>query len=236
MAYDPNDPADKKIVKGLIDAALAEAAEEHDADVQGLKTKNKELLRKLKEAETGNGGGDNSAEVERLEGELRESKKALKAAEKARDDAAAERDEARTTAEKAVKQSNSDFVDTALTTALGGVKVSDKLLPGAKAMLQGKVEVKEVGGERKAFVGGKALGDFVTEWSQGDEGKHYVTAPFNGGGGGGKPPTTPQGGTKDKLSEMTLAEKTALAKEDPQRFNELLNAQKQAQRAARSVI
>ena len=45
------------------------------------------------------------------------------------------------------------------------------------------------GDERKAFVGDKSLGDFIKEWSQGDDGKHYIAATPNGGAGaqGGKP-------------------------------------------------
>lgn len=236
MAYDPNDAETKAAVKAAIKAALEEAIEEHEEDVRGLKAKNKELIGKLKAAEKDGGTGGDSAEVERLETELRASAKALKAAERARDEAITERDEAKSVAEKATTTANNDFVEAALTSELGGVKVTSSLMPGAKALLRSKVEVKEVGGERKAFVDGKPLGEFVKTWSQGDEGKHYAAAPGNGGGGGAKPPTTPQGGGSTKLSEMTLAERTALAKEDPQRFNDLLNAQRQAEKASRRVI
>jgi hypothetical protein len=52
MAYDPNDPADKRIVdkliKDAVDAALEEARTEHEAEVEGLRNKRTELLDKLK--------------------------------------------------------------------------------------------------------------------------------------------------------------------------------------------
>ena len=52
MAYDPKDPADKKIVDKLIadavEAREAELAAEHDEAIKGLKDKNKELLAKVK--------------------------------------------------------------------------------------------------------------------------------------------------------------------------------------------
>lgn len=237
MAYDPKDPADKKIVDGLIATALAEQAEEHEADVQGLKDNKRELLRKLADAKAGNGGSDNSAEVERLETDLRAANKALKAAERARDEAVTERDEAVADRDKEKVASTKLFTANALTSAIAGVKVKEGLLPAVEALLEKKgIEIKEVGGERKAFVNGKPLGEFVTEWSQGDEGKHYVTAPLNGGGGGGKPQvpgSSPSGGVKSSLSEMSLAERTALAKEDPQKFNSLLNAQKAEEKSNR---
>lgn len=236
MAYDPNDPADKKIMKDAIAAALEEAAEEHEADVQGLKDKNKELIKKLKAAQTGEGDGSSAADVERLEGELRQSAKDLKVATKARDTAVEERDTAVAERDAEKTATRNLLVDSGLTSELTGVNVAATLLPAVKALLKDRVEIKEVGGERKAFVDGKPLGEFVKTWSQSDEGKHFVTAPLNGGGGGGKPPATPSQGGEKKLSEMNLEERTALAKEDPQKFNALLNADKAERKAARREI
>jgi hypothetical protein len=63
--------------------ALEEQATEHESDIAGLKTKNKELLTKLKAANEGK--DSDPAEVARLEGELEKAQKDLKAATKERD-------------------------------------------------------------------------------------------------------------------------------------------------------
>ena len=68
------------------------------------------------------------------------------------------------------------------------------------------------GENRGAKVGDKALTDFVSEWAQSDEGKHFVTAPANSGGGAG----AGKGGNltpSKKASEMNPAEKAAFIKE-----------------------
>ena len=81
MAYDANDPADKKIVQDLIDEALEEAANKHEEEIAGLKTKNKDLIDRIKKLRASSGDGD-PEEVSRLEAELEEKKTLLKAAEK----------------------------------------------------------------------------------------------------------------------------------------------------------
>jgi hypothetical protein len=232
MAYDPTCTETKAAVKAAVAAALAEAEEAHELDVAGLKKKNKELIADLKEARKGNGGDVDHAEVERLETELTATKKALRTAEKAATDAASERDEFKATAEKEATVSRDLLVNNGLTAELTKAKVKPELLPAVTALLKGKVEIKEVSGERKALVEGKPLGEFITAWSQGDEGKHYIAAPENGGGGAShkKDSHTPPGGTK--LSELSLAERTELAKSDPQKLAALVAADKQARKDA----
>lgn len=230
MAYDPNCTETKAAIKAAVKTALAEQAEEHETEIQGLKDKNKELIGKLKAAKNGEGGEVDTAEVARLEGELRDTKKALRAAEKAAADAAEERDLANASAEKEKGVTKTLLTENGLTSALTKANVKPELLPGAIAMLSGKVEIKEVAGKREAQVNGKSLGDFITEWAASDEGKHYVAAPLNGGGGSNlKLPANPQGGQK-KLSEMTFEERKALNEADPEKFAELTEAAKQEQR------
>jgi hypothetical protein len=72
-----------------------------------------------------------------------------------------------------------------LTSALVEAKVAPQFMPAVKAMLSGKATIKTEGDARSVVVGDKSLGDFVKEWSQGDEGKHYIAAGNNGGGGAG---------------------------------------------------
>lgn len=233
MAYDPNCAETKAAIKKIVAEAVAEAEEAHEEDIQGLKKKNRELIADLKEARKGNGGeGADPAEITRLEDQLRESNKALRSAEKRAKDAEDEAELARTEATTEKAATTKLLTENGLTAALTKANVKAELLPGAIAMLSGKVEIKEVAGKREAFAGGKPLGEFVQEWSQGDEGKHYVGAADNGGGGGKQTPNTPNpsGGSK-KLSEMSVEERTALAKDDPTKLASLVAADRAEARA-----
>lgn len=183
MAYDPNDPEDKKIVAKLIADALSAAEEEHEAAVEGLRNKNKELLAKLKK-----GSEANPEEVEKLEEEVETLKKQLKDTSKQVEKLTRERDTTAAELETERKTSTNDFIDRELTNALVANNVAKQFVPAVKKLLADGVQVKVDGGNRSAVVGDKSLGDFVKAWSQGDDGKHYVAANPNGGGGasGGK--------------------------------------------------
>lgn len=201
MAYDPNDPKDKKIVDDAVAEALADAKVEHDAEIAGLKTKNKELLGKLAKAKTGEGDPDEvsrlEAQIEELQGKLKEADKVSKKLEK----------DLSTAQENATKEgdfSRKLLIDNGLSEQLTANGVKAEFLPAVKAMLSGKVTIKTEGDNRTAVVGDKSLGDFVKEWSQGDEGKHYVAAANNGGGG------APGGGKAPGGKTMTRAQYDAL--------------------------
>lgn len=213
MAYDPNDPNDKKIVDKLIkeavDAALEEANVEHDANVKGLKDKNRELLGKLKAAEKGEG---DPAEVARLEGEVEALTAKVKESEKALKGLTKERDELKTGFETESNFSRKLLVDNGLTEALVAANVGKQFLPAVKAMLAGQVTLKTEGDERKAFIGDKSLGDYIKEWSQGDDGKHYVSAPANGGAGA-------NGGKAAEGKTMTRAAFEALGPAEQSKFS-----------------
>lgn len=191
MAYDPKDPADKKIVdkliKDAVEEALASAEEAHEEAVAGLKEKNKELIGKLKKARNGE-NDDSAAEIDRLEGELAENKKQLSAAQKAAKKAAEERDSFKAQAEGESKFSSNLLVENGLTHALTEHKVAPEFMPAALALLRDKATIKTEGDKRSVVVDGKSLGDYVKEWASSDAGKVYVKAPANGGGGsnGGK--------------------------------------------------
>jgi uncharacterized protein YoxC len=191
MAYDPKDPADKKIFDDAIKAALEEAAEQHEADVAGLKAKNTELRQKLSKAKAGE-GDDAQAEVDRLETELATVKKDLSTAQKDLKATTKQLGELTTERDGLSTSLTSTLVDGGLTSELAGAKVDAKFLPAVKALLSPKVTIKtEADGTRKAVVGDKSLGDYIKEWSQGDEGKTYISAAGNNGGGAGGS----QGGT-----------------------------------------
>lgn len=188
MAYDPKDSADKKIVDKLIADAIAEAAadtdnEIHEPAIARLKAKNLELIDKLRKAK-----GGEPADIERLETELETVRAELKTANKSVKDLTKERDTFKTTAESETNASRKFIVDQGLTEHLVANKVPSQFLPAVKKLLADQVTIKQDGENRVAMVGDKTLGDFVKAWSQGDEGKNFVTATVNGGGGspGGK--------------------------------------------------
>ena len=183
MAYDPKDPADKKIVDGLIEAAIAEAEEAHEAAVTGLKKKNSDLLKKMKAGE-----GIDPEENSRLEAALEKAAADLKAANKALDKTTKERDTFKQTAETETVAARKLTIDTALNDALMENNIGKQYSPAVKKLLGERASVKTEGEARTVEIEGKPLGEFVKSWSQGDEGKHYVIAPANGGSGapGGK--------------------------------------------------
>lgn len=224
MAYDANDPKDKAIVQGLIDAALEEQQSEHETEIQGLKDKRDELLAKLKKARTGE-GSENTAEIERLEDQLSDAQSELRKAQTEvrqlnrqletvtgeRDTAVSERDSER-------EISRTEFVNNRLTSELAGANVASHFIDDLVSSMGSQVTVKEVEGKREPFVGDKSLGDYIKEWSQGDKGKHYVKAPGNGGGGATNSNNSPQGGDK-KIWQMTQTERLEAYNADPKGFD-----------------
>lgn len=189
MAYDPTDPADKKIVADLIKAALVEQATEHESDIAGLKSKNTELLAQIKK------GGGTAEDILKLENQLEANQTELKQAQKDLRKATKDLTEASSTLETERTTNKNLQVNTSLTEALTTAKVGAPFMDAAKALLRDKVELKVVDGIPQAFVGEKSLGDFTKEWSQGDQGKHFVLAQSNSGNNapGNRQANTPAG-------------------------------------------
>jgi hypothetical protein len=174
MAIDLNDPEVKAAIKAAADAAVSEAT-------AGLIAKNQELLGKVKKLQK-------DAAIDPAE---------YQALSEAKDTAEAKLAEALKTVKQATAQAEKDrkaleaetgyvsklLIDNGLTDALLKAGVKPEMSKAVKAMLAGQVSLKVEGDKRLAVVGDKALGDFVTEWAQSDEGKHFVAAPANQGGG-----------------------------------------------------
>ena len=174
MPVDLNDPEVKKAIKEAADAAVSEAT-------AGLIAKNQELLGKVKKLQK-------DAAIDPAE---------YQALSEAKDTAEAKLAEALKTVKQATAQAEKDrkaleaetgyvsklLIDNGLTDALLKAGVKPEMSKAVKAMLAGQVSLKVEGDKRLAVVGDKALGDFVTEWAQSDEGKHFVAAPANQGGG-----------------------------------------------------
>lgn len=208
MAYDPNDAETKKAIKAAVKEAVTDAVDEA---VTGLKTKNKELLGKLKKANKNAeiDPADHAAlqtENEELEANLSKANKALKVAN-------TESDKIKTQYETESKVSHNLLVDTGLSDALlaNGVK-SPSYLKAAKSMLSGQVTLEADGDKRVAKVGDKSLADFVKGWATGDEGKAFVDAPGNSGGGanGG----AAGNGTGKTMTRTAFDAQTDVAKSD----------------------
>lgn len=225
MAYDPNDPADKKILQDAIDAALEEARGEHDAEVERLNNKNNELLGKLRKAREGN---EDAGEIARLEGELdtargelRDAQSKLRTAEREAKRAAEERDNAVKERDTERNLSQNELIENRLTAALVEAKVAPHFMDAAKALLKGKAAVEMDGDNRVVRADGKDVAEFVKEWAAGDAGKHYISAPANGGGGATGPNGNgnPNGGKK--LADLSEAERRDMAQNRPDEWKAL---------------
>lgn len=182
MSYDPNDPADKKIVKDLVAAAVAEVEATHETDIQGLKDNNKKLVGELREARSGKGKPEDIAALEEQldanKAELTKAKKDLGKLQTANEELTTSRDTESNYAKDLL-------VDSQLTEQLIANKVATAFMPAVKALLKPQATVKIDDKGRAVVVGDKSLGDFVKEWSQGDQGKAFVGAPLNTGAGAG---------------------------------------------------
>lgn len=199
MSIDLNDTA----VKNAIAAAVAEAVEEATS---GLKTKNQELLGKLKKAQQGS--TIDPADFEALERERDQLKADLTTANKATTKAANDLKAATERADQAEGFTSKLLIDNGLNEALvkNGV-INPVHQKAAKAMLAGQVQIVADGDGKIPKVGDKALADFVKTWADGDEGKHFVTAAAgNGGGAGnGKPPGNPNAPTLNRQAFEALS-------------------------------
>lgn len=178
-AFDPKDPADKKLLDDAVAAAVKDATE-------GLSEKNKELLAEVKSLKRGR--EIKPEQLEALESENEELKSKLKDAEKATTTAKKAAEDAGKALEQESGYTRGLLVDQGLTAALmdAGVKNPVHLKAAAALLKSGNaIEVKVDGGTRSAVVGDKPLADFVKAWSQSDEGKAFVSATPNSGSGAG---------------------------------------------------
>jgi hypothetical protein len=176
MAFDPNDDADVKLLEEKVTEAV-------DAATKGLKKKNDDLLAKINK-----GKGIDPDDVARLERTVAETEEKLEAEVKARKEAEKQLTKVSKNFETESAFTKTLLVDNGLTEALVKANVSKHLLDGAKALISPQVQIVTEGDKRVVKVGDKALGDFVTEWAQGDQGKAYVAAANSSGGNanGGK--------------------------------------------------
>jgi alanyl-tRNA synthetase len=178
--------------KQAVADAIAEATE-------GLKSKNAELLGKLKKAQK---------DLEAAERERDEWKGKAQSAEKLAKKAATDLDAVTKRAETIDAAYASTLKDSALTEALTKAGVtSGPLLKAAKALLASDVSVADDNGMRVVKAGDKDLASFITEWAGSEDGKHFVIAADAAGGGS-------QGGHKGASGAKTIS-RTAFNGLDP---------------------
>lgn len=179
-----------------IEGVEAEIEADKEAEVEGLKRKNQELIRKSKESREGEGG--KVAELEEKLQALTDERATMdkankKAMEKLQADLKAAQDLVQAKSGKLTEL----LADGGLRKSLfeAGVRNS-ALLDGAVAMLGKIVQVDEEKGE--AFVLAKdpktgaetrkALAEYIkNDWAATDTAKSYLSAPASSGGGSGAP-------------------------------------------------
>jgi exonuclease VII large subunit len=99
------------------------------------------------------------------------------------------------------------LIDSQLTDQLAKAGVKPEFMDAAKALLKSNASIKADNGEYTALIGDKAITEAIKEWSTGEQGKHFVSAPTNQGSGANG--TGSSNAPLKKPSEMTIAEKTA---------------------------
>jgi len=190
--------ADETITKADIDKAVKDALdaarESFDAEVAGLKDKNKELLGKLRAA-----GEIKPEDMAAVEAERDKALADLAAAQKQAKEATAAADKATKALEAETGFTSKLLVQDGIKSALiaHGVKDDDYLDALTTKFATGASVVAD-GEQRKAIIGDKAIADVIKEWAASDAGKKFVAAPVNGGGGA--PGGTTAGGTGKTIS------------------------------------
>lgn len=201
-------------------AVIGAAVEEM---ISGLKTKNGELIGKLKQVKSGSSESD--AELEKLR-QFKETADLTSAETKgdydkalklANDRHMSELD--KLTSKLTVSQGQLEklLIDDGLSAALDAVNILPALKPAAKALL--RADTLLVDG--KAMIGENSLSEFVSSWAAQDEGKAFVKAPDNSGGGanGDNKP----GGAQSQNPWVTgnLTDQGNMIRENPEMANSL---------------
>lgn len=172
--FDPN----SKEVQAAIKAALEEARSAWEADTEGLKAKNKELLTKLRSA-TEIKPEDLSAAEERAD----KAERALADATKQVKTLAAERDKAVQALEQESGAARSYALEAEITDAIAKGNVVPALVPALKAMVAQQAKADLVDGKYAVMIGDKPARDYIGAFLDSDDGKHFKAAAPNGGGG-----------------------------------------------------
>lgn len=216
------------IALGLTEEQAKAAIEKHEAEIEGLKSKNQELLGKVsKEKEKKQASESEIERLRQLEQKLQieeaEAKKnyeeALEMVRQTESKKAKELEEKLNGSESMLRKL---IVDNGLDAELDKAHVNPALKQAAKSMLASQLVVKD---GQAVTSEGQSIQDLVGNWTSTDEGKAFILAQKNTGGGGQG--SSGAGNPVDKkFSEMSLAEKSAIYRQDPSKYYSLRDAEK----------
>jgi len=159
------------------------------------------------------------ADLEKVEAERDQLKQQLADAQRAQTKLQKDLEAATKARDEIRGRFTSSLKEAALTDALTKNGVTNPVhLKAAKALLGSAVEVVEENGQPVIKAGEKALGDFITEWAGGEEGKHFRANGADGGNANGGRPDHNNNGqlppVEDKAARAAvLAERLARAQE-----------------------
>ena len=194
-----------------IQEAIKKAVEEATS---GLVSKRDELLAEVKKLRKNQ--EIKPEQLDELENQVEVYKTKWADAEKLAKATAVEADKVKKLYEAESGYTNNLLVENGLNEALVKEGIAKQFLPAVKSMLKSQVTVKIEGNERKAVIGEKALSEFVSEWSKGEEGKHFIAAPANSGGGSNGGGDAKGGGKtmpRSQFDGISSAEKGAFLKD-----------------------
>lgn len=193
-----------------IAAAKADWKAEADAETEGLKNKNRELLGKLREAQGVKPEDLQAAEAraDKAEADLAALNKTVKTLTKERDDAAKALETEQATARTAAR-------DAAINGAIADGQVLPALAPALRALFGTQAKVDLVDGAYSVLIGDKPAGEAIKAFLDTDDGKHYRAAPVNGGGGapGGGGQAGAKTVTRSQFDGMSHVDRSAFAKD-----------------------
>ena len=179
------------INEGKTEEASNAIAEYLKKEVTGLKSKNEELLGKLKDSKDSLKGVNERLEA--LEGQKRQAEEDAitkegdveKLRAQLKQTHAGELQKVLDSKQELQSKLNSLIIDNGLTDALAKSGVEGPMLEAARALIEKthKSEIAEDNGKLYGTFDGKAVKDFVTEWAASETGKHFVSAAKNNGGG-----------------------------------------------------
>ena len=203
MSIDLSSPEAQEAIKKAVDEATS-----------GLVGKRDELLAEVKKLRKNQ--EIKPEQLDELENQVETYKTKWADAEKLAKATALEADKVKKLYEAESGYTNNLLVENGLNEALVKEGIAKQFLPAVKSMLKSQVTVKIEGNERKAVIGEKALSEFVSEWSKGEEGKHFIAAPNNSGGGsngGGDAKGAGKTMPRSQFDGISSAEKGAFLKD-----------------------
>lgn len=195
-------------IDAAVKAAISEARADWDAETQGLKNKNRELLGKLRDAE-----GVKPEDLAAAETRAEKAEQALAEATKQVKALTTERDKAVKALETESAFTSKLLIQDGIKSALIGAGVKDEdFLDALSAKFMSGASVAVDGAERRAMLGDKPLSDALKEWAGTDAAKKYIQAPLNGGGGapgGGGAGGSGKVASADQFAAMSAKDRAA---------------------------